>query len=195
MKASAMLDEEEVILQHSRLVSTIIFRYLDVRKCQQKYMIDLEDLLQVGKIGLLKAYRTYRPELGKWSTYAGRCITNEIFMLLRACKRREQSYEYMLSLHEPLKNDMETVSVEDIIADARNDVDEFVDLDFLEAVLKELWRRGSPSEKKLLKARIEFPHAKQADLAEIVGCKQSHISRTLKNLRAKKAILAKKLMR
>ena len=48
---------------------------------------DAEDLVSIGSIGLIKAVHTFRPEAGRLTTYASRCIENEIRMHLRACKK------------------------------------------------------------------------------------------------------------
>ncbi len=48
---------------------------------------DADDLVSIGSIGLIKAVHTFRPEAGRLTTYASRCIENEIRMHLRACKK------------------------------------------------------------------------------------------------------------
>ena len=48
---------------------------------------DVDDLISIGSIGLIKAVHTFRPEAGRLTTYASRCIENEIRMYLRACKK------------------------------------------------------------------------------------------------------------
>ena len=48
---------------------------------------DVDDLISIGSIGLIKAVHTFRPEAGRLTTYASRCIENEIRMHLRACKK------------------------------------------------------------------------------------------------------------
>ncbi|MEG1582137.1 MAG: sigma-70 family RNA polymerase sigma factor [Clostridia bacterium] len=73
----------EIIIKHNlRLVAHIAKKYKGVR-CES-------DLLSVGSLGLLKAVNTYKLDNGnEFSTYASRCIENEILMLLRSEKKRQ----------------------------------------------------------------------------------------------------------
>ena len=63
--------------------------------------VDADDLVSIGSIGLIKAVHTFRPEAGKLTTYASRCIENEILMHLRARKKNRLT----VSLNEPIGAD------------------------------------------------------------------------------------------
>lgn len=63
--------------------------------------VDSDDLVSIGSIGLIKAVHTFRPEAGKLTTYASRCIENEILMHLRARKKMRTT----ISLNEPIGAD------------------------------------------------------------------------------------------
>lgn len=65
--------------------------------------IDADDLISVGSIGLMKAVSSFRPECGKLSAYAARCVENEMLMYLRAQKKTRLD----VSLSEPVGTDKE----------------------------------------------------------------------------------------
>lgn len=70
----------ELIVHNLRLVAHIVKKY---NQCG----LESDDLISVGSIGLIKAVHTFKPQAGKLTTYASRCIENEILMQLRANKR------------------------------------------------------------------------------------------------------------
>ena len=81
----AMVDgnEEAVcrLIEHNlRLVAHIAKKY-------SHSGVDMDDLVSIGSIGLIKAVRTFRPEAGRLTTYASRCIENEMLMYLRANRK------------------------------------------------------------------------------------------------------------
>ena len=83
---------EQLIEHNLRLVAHIVKKY-DIKKTQS------DDLISIGTIGLIKAVDTFRPQMGKkLTTYASRCIENEILMYLR--KNRNSFQE--VSLNEPI---------------------------------------------------------------------------------------------
>lgn len=65
--------------------------------------VDADDLVSVGSIGLMKAVASFRPESGKLSAYAARCVENEMLMYLRAQKKTRLD----VSLSEPIGSDKE----------------------------------------------------------------------------------------
>ena len=71
---------DKLIEHNMRLVAHIAKKYVQNR-------LENEDLVSVGSIGLIKAVHTFRPQAGKLTTYASRCIENEILMHLRANKK------------------------------------------------------------------------------------------------------------
>jgi len=69
------------LIEHNlRLVAHIVKKYA-------RTGTDADDLISIGSIGLIKAVHTFRPEAGKLTTYASRCIENEILMYLRANRK------------------------------------------------------------------------------------------------------------
>lgn len=72
---------KQLLIEHNlRLVAHIAKKYAHSG-------IELEDMISIGSIGLMKAVQTFRPEAGKLTTYASRCIENEILMFLRANRK------------------------------------------------------------------------------------------------------------
>ncbi|MEF9961852.1 MAG: RNA polymerase sporulation sigma factor SigK [Erysipelotrichaceae bacterium] len=97
---SLLVDKDEEarnqLIEHNlRLVAHIVKKY-DIKKEQR------EDLISIGTIGLIKAVDSFKPEKGhKLTTYASRCIENEILMYLRSAKHYFQN----VSLNDPIAQD------------------------------------------------------------------------------------------
>ena len=86
-----------LIERNLRLVAHIVKKYQGVDE-------DLDDLISIGTIGLIKSINTFNPEKNiKLATYASRCIENEILMHLRARKKTSRE----VSLYEPIGTDRE----------------------------------------------------------------------------------------
>ena len=77
-------EARERLIEHNlRLVAHIVKKYQNVDE-------DLDDLLSIGSIGLIKAVNTFDAGKGRFATYACRCIDNELLMMLRSRKKRER---------------------------------------------------------------------------------------------------------
>ncbi|XMB27869.1 sigma-70 family RNA polymerase sigma factor [Paenibacillus sp. BR2-3] len=88
---------------------------------------DMEDLISIGTIGLIKAIESYRPNKGtKLATFAARCIENEILMHLRSLKKTRKD----VSLHDPIGTDKEgnEITLIDILGSGADDLLITVDL-------------------------------------------------------------------
>ena len=92
------LDAKNLLIEHNlRLVAHVVKKYQGVDE-------EPDDLISIGTIGLIKAITTFDPQkAARLSTYAARCIENEILMFLRS--RRKHSRE--VSLYEPIGTDKE----------------------------------------------------------------------------------------
>lgn len=89
--------KKEMILRNMRLVAHVAKKYQNSEE-------DMEDLISIGTIGLIKAISTYREDYGsRLATYAARCIDNELLMHFRAKKKRSRE----VSLYEPIGTDKE----------------------------------------------------------------------------------------
>ena len=87
----------DALIEHNlRLVAHIAKKY-------QGGALDADDMVSIGAIGLIKAVNTFRPEAGKLTTYASRCIENEILMQLRASRRSRLTVQ----LDDPIGTDKE----------------------------------------------------------------------------------------
>lgn len=115
------------LIEHNlRLVAHIVKKY-------QNSDEDVEDLLSIGTIGLIKAISTFDSEKGRLATYAARCIENELLMLFRS--HRKLSKE--ISLYEPVGNDKEGNVIE-LIEVMEGNADNIIDNIEQQQVLSEL---------------------------------------------------------
>lgn len=107
-------DAKEILIEHNlRLVAHIAKKYQNVDE-------EMEDMISIGTIGLIKAIDSFDAGKGKLSTYASRCIDNELLMFLRAKKKTSRE----VSLYEPIGTDREgnEISLLDIIEQDQIDV-------------------------------------------------------------------------
>ena len=106
---------EILIERNLRLVANIAKKYQNVDE-------EMEDLISIGTIGLIKAISSFDAGKGKLSTYASRCIDNELLMLLRSKKKSSRE----VSLFEPIGTDKEgnEINLLDIIEHEEEDVTE-----------------------------------------------------------------------
>jgi len=146
--------------------------------------INIEDLISIGSIGLIKAVNTFDPEKKiKLATYASRCIENEILMYLRKNNRikTEVSFEEPLNVdwdgNELLLSDV-LGTEEDLIT---KDLESKVDKQLLISALSTLNVR----EQKIMELRFGLVGGKektQKDVADMLGISQSYISRLEKKI-------------
>ena len=146
--------------------------------------VDLDDLISVGTIGLIKAVNTFNAEKKiKLATYASRCIENEILMHLRKVVRLKGE----VSLDEPLNVDYEgnELLLCDVLG-TDNDcvftsIERSVDEELLKSALKTLPER----EKKIMALRFGLEggdEMTQKEVADMLGISQSYISRLEKKI-------------
>ena len=155
--------------------------------------VNLEDLISIGTIGLIKAISTYRLDRNiKLATYASRCIENEILMHIR--KIAGQKAE--VSLDEPINMDYDgnELLLSDVLGTDEDEVlrplEEDVDLQLLQQALEQLPVR----EREIVEMRFGLRGRKeltQKEVAQKLGISQSYISRLEKRimLRLKKELI------
>ena len=185
----ANLDEaarQELIEHNLRLVVYIARRF-------ENTGINIEDLISIGTIGLIKAVGTYRTDKNiKLATYASRCIENEILMYLRKNANRKGE----VSFDEPLNTDWDgnELLLSDVLGTDEDivmrPIEEDVDRSLLAAAINML----SPREKEIITLRFGLGGRKeqtQKEVADKLGISQSYISRLEKRIinRLKKEIL------
>lgn len=106
--------KKELILHNMRLVAHVAKKYQNSEE-------DMEDLISIGTIGLMKAIATYREDYGsRLATYAARCIDNELLMHFRAKKKSAKD----VSLYEPIGTDKEgnQIHLLDVVESAEPDI-------------------------------------------------------------------------
>ncbi len=146
--------------------------------------INIEDLISIGSIGLIKAVNTFNPDKNiKLATYASRCIENEILMYLR--KTNNQKLE--VSIDEPLNVDFDgnELLLSDILGSDANLVNSEIESDDEKFILNKIVASLSPRERKITALRYglfgEEEHT-QKEVADILGISQSYISRLEKRI-------------
>lgn len=162
------------LIEHNmRLVAHVVKKY-------QYTDYEMEDLLSVGTIGLIKAVNTFNMDRGpKLATYAAKCVENEILMLLRAHKK----YSKEVSLYEPIgvDKDGETVSLVDVIeVENQNVLDEMI----LDQDIKELYDAFkqclNDNEQTVIRMRYGLFGGReytQREIAKAIGISRSYVSR------------------
>lgn len=156
--------------------------------------INLEDLISIGTIGLIKAISTYRLDKNiKLATYASRCIENEILMYIRKISAQKTE----VSLDEPINMDYDgnELLLSDILGTDEDVImrpmEDDVDLCVLRQAVKDLPER----EREIIVMRFGlYGHQEltQKEVAKVMGISQSYISRLEKRIMAK---LRKELLR
>lgn len=145
---------------------------------------DLEDLVSIGTIGLIKAVNTYRLDKNiKLATYASRWIDNEILMHLRKIKRKktEVSFEDSLSYD----SDGNELHLEDVLGTEKDIVTKGLDDELDKSILLEEIEKLSPRDKEIIELRYGLNGKKemtQKDVASLLGISQSYISRIEKKV-------------
>lgn len=149
--------------------------------------INLEDMISIGTIGLIKAVDTYRTDRNiKLATYASRCIENEILMHIRKISNQKTE----VSLDEPINMDYDgnELLLSDILGTDEDMIlrpmEDAVDLLLLRQAVKEL----PPREREIVQMRFGLDgheELTQKDVAQKMGISQSYISRLEKRIMLK----------
>lgn len=146
--------------------------------------IDLEDLVSIGSVGLIKGVNTYKLDKNiKLATYASRCIDNEILMFLRKNKRRrgEVSFEDNLS-YDSEGNELH---LEDILGTDSDIVTKGLEEEIEKKMLYKEIENLSDRDKKIMILRYGLYNTEemtQKDVAKLLGISQSYISRIEKKV-------------
>lgn len=121
MKNGDLEARNELIERNMRLVAHVAKKY-------QSPEDEMEDLISIGTIGLIKAVETYKEDYGsRLATYAARCIDNELLMHFRAKKKTSKE----VSLYEPIGTDKEGNQIQllDVVVSEDEDVVELLEQD------------------------------------------------------------------
>ena len=148
--------------------------------------INVEDLISIGTIGLIKAINTFKVDKKiKLATYASRCIENEILMYLRKNSR----LRYEVSIDEPLNIDWDgnELLLSDILGTEDDEVSRGVEDEVERRLLNRAIEALTPREKKIVQLRYginqqESKEMTQKEVADMMGISQSYISRLEKKI-------------
>ena len=184
-------EEREIIsrLKDSNEAKTILIEHnlrlvVYLAKKFESTGINVEDLISIGTIGLIKAVNTFKAEKNiKLATYASKCIENEILMHLRRVGKTKTE----ISLDEPLNIDWDgnELLLSDILGTEEDvvfrDMENEVDLCLLNDSIQKLNKR----EYMIMKLRFGLNNTKsytQKEVADMLGISQSYISRLEKKI-------------
>ena len=146
--------------------------------------VDLEDLVSIGTIGLIKGVNTYKLDKNiKLATYASRCIDNEILMFLRKNKRRKGE----ISFEDSLSYDSEgnELHLEDILGTDQDIVTRPLEEEIEKKILYDELIKLNDRDKEIMMLRYGLCGRKektQKEVAETLGISQSYISRIEKKV-------------
>lgn len=149
--------------------------------------IELEDLISIGAIGLIKAVQTYKYDKKiKLATYASRCIENEILMQLRKMNKIKAE----VSLDEPLNSDGDgnELLLEDILFDEKQTLGRDMEKSSEQQILWEIINKLGSREKEIMIKRFGLlggEEKTQKEVADELGISQSYISRLEKKILVK----------
>lgn len=165
-------EAREILIERNlRLVAHIAKKYQNVDE-------DMEDLISIGTIGLIKAVASFDAGKGKLSTYASRCIDNELLMLLRSKKKTSKE----VSLYEPIGTDKEgnEINLLDIIESEQVDVVDRMELGSNIRRLGRVLQTLDEREKEIIYLRYGLATGKevtQREIGEKLGISRSYVSR------------------
>lgn len=162
-----------LIERNMRLVAHLVKKYHAADR-------DVEDLISVGTIGLIKAVNTFNTDKNnRLAAYASKCVENELLMLFRSEKKRTRES----SLYEPLGTDAEGNSIRllDILECEDEDILERVDMEEKTGRLYELLRNLlTDREREIICLRYGLYGTKevtQREIADAMGISRSYVSR------------------
>ena len=168
---------EPLIVHNLRLVVYIAKKF-------ENSNVNIEDLISIGTIGLIKAVNTFSPDRNiKLATYASRCIENEILMFLR--KTTQTKYE--ISIEEPLSTDWDgnELLLSDILGSDSDTVSADIEQEVEINQLLEAVSRLNTREAMIMELRFGLNGNKehtQKEVADLLGISQSYISRLEKKI-------------
>lgn len=175
------------LIEHNlRLVVFLAKKY-------ENTMVDLEDLVSIGTIGLIKGVNTYKLDKNiKLATYASRCIDNEILMYLRKTKRRRSE----VSFEDSLSFDAEgnELHLEDVLGTEPDIVTKGLEDETNKRLLKVEIDKLNDRDKEIIEYRYGLngkDELTQKEVADLLGISQSYISRIEKKVIKKLGVLIK----
>ena len=164
---------EILINRNMRLVAHVITK-------SQSPAYEMEDLLSVGTLGLIKAVNTFDPNKGsRLATYAAKCVENEILMLFRAGKK----FSREISIYDPIGTDKdgETVSLLDILeAEGKEALEQVILKQDIRMLYEAYEQNLKDTEKTVIRMRYGLFGSRehtQREIADEMGISRSYVSR------------------
>jgi len=174
------IEARNVLIEHNlRLVVFLAKKY-------ENTGYDIEDLVSIGSIGLIKGINTYKIDKNiKLATYASRCIENEILMYLRKTNKTKLE----VSIDEPLNVDWDgnELLLSDILGTDEDIISRDIENEADKKILRTAIDRLSDREKLIIQLRFGLSEPEglektQKEVADILGISQSYISRLEKKI-------------
>lgn len=168
---------EKLIVHNLRLVVYIAKKF-------ETSNINVEDLISIGSIGLIKAVNTFSPERNiKLATYASRCIENEILMFLR----KTSQLKHEVSIDEPLNTDWDgnELLLCDVLGSEPDIINRGIETRLESSLLLQAVSKLNKRECEIMELRFGLNGKKehtQKQVADILGISQSYISRLEKKI-------------
>ncbi|HZG16712.1 MAG TPA: RNA polymerase sporulation sigma factor SigE [Candidatus Bathyarchaeia archaeon] len=186
-------EEEEILLSRlpsgdaavrSMLIERNLRLVVYIARKFENTGINIEDLVSIGTIGLIKAVNTFDPEKNiKLATYASRCIENEILMYLR----RNNKIRSEVSFDEPLNIDWDgnELLLSDVLGTENDTIYKNIEDQVDRKLLKKALDKLSERERIIMELRFGLAGEEektQKDVADLLGISQSYISRLEKRI-------------
>ena len=172
------MEARNVLVEHNLRLVVFLAKKFDTTG------YDLEDLVSIGSLGLIKGIMTYKPDKNiKLATYASRCITNEILMHLRKNKNRKGE----VSFEDALNFDAEgnELRLEDIMGTEADVVHDEIETKLSKVKLQECLEDLPERDKEIMTLRYGLNNTEeytQKEVADMLGISQSYISRIEKKV-------------
>lgn len=187
-----MLSSEDSELAKQKLIEHNLRLVVYVAKKFPSADVDVEDLISIGSLGLIKAINSYKADKNiKIATYASKCIENEILMYLRKISKQKQ----VVSLDEPLNVDSEgnELVLFDLLTSENDCPQESMEKSTEKQILWKVINKLNQREKEIMVLRFGLSGGEeltQKEVADSLGISQSYISRLEKKIviRIKKEI-------
>ncbi len=186
-------EEEELLLQElslgkpetrQKLISHNLRLVIYIAKKFENTGIDIEDLISIGSIGLIKAVNSFKYDKNiKLATYSSRCIENEILMYLRKVQKTRND----VSMDEAINSDSEgsEIRLGDVICTTETNIDEELDMKVEKNLLWLAVDKLSIREQEIMQLRFGLGGGKertQKEVANLLEISQSYISRLEKKI-------------
>lgn len=171
--AQGDIDARNVLIEHNlRLVAHIVKKYYT--QCAE-----LDDLISIGTIGLIKGVSSYKPEKGvRLATYASRCIENEVLMYFRSARKSAAD----ISLSESIEADgsASSLCLMDVVCFEEDMLEQISKNELSKTISRVVNEVLDPRESEIIRLRYgldgEAPKT-QHDVAELCGISRSYVSR------------------